>query len=368
MTPAPSFPYEAVEVYRDHTSNTFLTGYVAIVNGQEIPIGGVKAVGTFEPGGQRHESPLSKWFFDVATAPGAVSKVGSVKFEPGGIAAGTWFIHLEDESGTRLSADVPINTDPDKPEWFYIKFKQPSSALPTPVQAIAAAPTGSAGSGAFGASPTQAAPTAGPTPTRNPTATPATTPVAAASGWTFAGVRSATGQDGLTVYGELVNDTASSQQISQVAGTFYDAQGQVVASPDEGYDFWPVEVVPPGGRMPFELDVYGLQDAADFDLAVISQPTGATPRQNFEFLGVTTSGSSGSYCVTGKLRNPGGKLSHYLVVSAALYNGEGKVINFDSLEVPTPGLLVGDKALSFNMCIETLGQTVADYEVQAWGQ
>jgi hypothetical protein len=109
----------------DHTSNRILTGYVAIVNRQEIPIGGVKAVGTFEPDGSHHESPLSKWFFEGYSAPGPVLKTSSVKFEPpGGIRAGTWFIHLEDEWGTRLSEDVPITTDPDSPEWFFIKFRQ----------------------------------------------------------------------------------------------------------------------------------------------------------------------------------------------------------------------------------------------------
>jgi hypothetical protein len=368
LTPTPSFAYQAVEVYKDHTSNLFLTGYVAIVNYQEIPIGGIKAVGSFEPGGQRYESSLSKWFFDVATAPGAVVKTGSVKFEPGSIVAGTWFIHLEDEWGTRLSEDVPISADPDNPEWFYIKFKQPSSGLPTPALAIAAAPGNASGRGAYSINPTRTIPTPAPTPTRYPTATSVATRAASPDGWAFAGVRSAADQDGLIVYGDVVNDTGSSQQMSQVTGTFYDAQGGVIAGSDDAYDSRPVEVVPSGGRMPFELVVYGIQSAADFDLQVISQSTDETPRQDFEFIGVDTSSTNGSYCVTGKLRNPGDRLSHYLVISAALYNGEDRLINFDSLEVPTPGLVVGDKSLSFSLCIEILDQEVADYEVQAWGK
>jgi hypothetical protein len=170
------------------------------------------------------------------------------------------------------------------------------------------------------------------------------------------------------MYGDVVNNTGSSQQISQVTGTFYDGQGQVIAGPDSTHDFRPVEVVPAGGQMPFELDVYGVQGAQDFDLQVMSQSTGDTPRQDFEFLEVTTSTTNGSYCVTGKLRNSGNRLSHYLVISAALYNSEDRIINFDSLNVPTPGLVVGDKALSFSLCIETFDQEVADYAVQAWGK
>jgi hypothetical protein len=137
FTPTPSFAYQVAEVYRDYTSNWFLTGYVAIVNAQGTPIGGMKAVGSFEPGGQRHESRLSNWFFEGQTAPGAVVKAGSVKFEPpGGILKGTWSIHLEDEWGTRLSEDVAITIDPDRPEWFFVEFKQPGSPVvstPTPI-------------------------------------------------------------------------------------------------------------------------------------------------------------------------------------------------------------------------------------------
>lgn len=361
--PTPSFSYEAVEVFKSYTSNAFLTGYVAIVNHQEIPIGGVKAVGSFEPGGQRYESPLSKWFFDVATAPGAEVKSGSVKFEPGGIMAGTWFIHLEDEWGTRLSDDVSITTDPANPEWFFVKFKQSA-----PVQAIASASTGGAGTSAYASNPASTIPTPGSTPTRYPTATPVMTPMTSTDGWTFARIRSAADQSGLIVYGDLVNDTASTQQISQVTGIFYNGQGQVIAGPDDTYGFWPVEVVPSGGRMPFELVVSSIQGAEDFDLSVVSQPIGESPRQDFEFLGGDISNTDGSYCVISKLRNPGSRLSHYLVISAALYNAEGRTINFDNLEVPTPGLVVGDKMLNFSMCIKTLNQEVADYELQAWGR
>lgn len=124
-TPLPSYDYEVVEVFRDYTSNGFLTVYVAIVSAQEIPIGGVKAVGTFEPGGYYHESLVSNWRFEGYTAPGYVTKTSSVKFEPpGGILAGTWFIHLEEENGRRLSADVPLETDPTNPQWIYVKFRR----------------------------------------------------------------------------------------------------------------------------------------------------------------------------------------------------------------------------------------------------
>jgi hypothetical protein len=135
-TPAPAYAYEVAEFYLAPTTNPFLTGYIAVVNAQEIPIGGVKAVGRFEPGGLVHESPLSQWFFEGHSAPGPAVKDSSVKFEPGGIQKGTWFIHLEDEGGTRLSDEVGVETDPERPEWFYIKFQQPGSGAPQPTAPI----------------------------------------------------------------------------------------------------------------------------------------------------------------------------------------------------------------------------------------
>ncbi len=366
FTPTPSYAYQALELYTDHTSNPFLTGYVAIVNWQEIPIGGIKAVGSFEPGDAHYESPLSKWFFEGYSAPGPVTKSSSVKFEPpGGIQDGTWLIHLEDEGGTRLSEDVTITTDPSKPEWFFIKFKQP-----TPQRTNAATPTPSWGSNT----------TPWPTPTRyvtpiatsgpTPTPTPTTTTMPPTAGWSFANVQAIADQDQemVIVYGDMVNNTGSSQELSRVTGTFYDDQGQVIAGPDATDDRWPVQVVPPEGRMPFEVTVYEIQSVADFDLEVVSQPTGDTPRQDFEFFNLDTSSRTGAYCVVGRLRNPGGRLSHYLVIGAALYNNEDKVINFDSVEVPNPGLVVGDSTLGFSTCIETHNRDVVNYTLEAWGQ
>ena len=50
-----------------------------------------------------------------------------------------------------------------------------------------------------------------------------------------------------------------------------------------------------------------------------------------------------------------------------LYDSQEKVVNFgDELE-PRPGIL-GDETLDFEICAQTLGQTVARYELRAWGE
>ena len=346
----PDLPYRMVEVYKDHTSNLFLTIYVAIVNHQEIPIGGIKAVGTFEPGGLRHESPLSQWFFDASSAPGAVVKIGSVKFEPpGGIQAGTWFIHLENEQGARLSEDVDLATDPNTPQWYYIKFKQPNppgvASVPTPPAVVAAMVT----------------PTSGITPAIQP---------AASGGWSFVNMQmvSDAGSDSVIFYGDMVNNTGASQQIAYITGSFQDNQGVSVAGTDYTYDYWPIEIVPPGSQVPFELSVYDISNIANYSLSVTSQPSGETPRQDLQFLNPSTFDDEGYYCVNGQVRNAGGSLGGYLVVVAVLFNAQNQVINFDSYEEPYPEEVGGDQTADFEICIDAYDQSVARYELRAWGQ
>lgn len=347
-TPTPNFAYNMVEVYEDYTSNQFLTGYIAIVNAQEIPIGGVKAVGTFEPGDARHESPLSPWFFDVRTSPGVVVKTGSVKFEPpGGIQAGTWFIHLENEQGDRLSEDVTINTDPASPKWFYIKFKQPGSV------ALASAPTP-----VYGQTPVGAA-----TPI-------ATLPPGTSSGWSFTSMQmtSDQGEGSIILYGDMINNTGSTQEISYLTGTFTDSQGRTFAGTNYTYDYWPIDVAPPGAKIPFELSVYNVDNIVSYNLSVIARAIGETPRQDFQYTNATNYNDGGYYCVAGDLLNQGGQLAEYLVVAAVLYNAQGQVINFDSYEEPYPEDISGGTPLEFEICADPYGQSVARYELRAWGR
>ncbi|MFQ5614111.1 MAG: hypothetical protein ACE5H9_18475 [Anaerolineae bacterium] len=259
-TPTSAYKFQVSEIYKDDTTNPFLTGYVAIVSAQGIPLGGLKVVGVFEPGGYYHESPLSKWFFEGHSAPGDVLKTSSVKFEPpGGISQGTWFLHLEDEWGARLSEDVPIATDPDRAEWFFVKFRElnsmlVSTATPTP--------------------PSKVIPTTRPASTGGRTATPTTAPAEPTEGWSFTDVQFITFQRrGVVISGNIVNNTGSSQKILGLTGTVTDSQGRVIDV--EGSEAsWPYAVVPSGGQTPFDLLIFGILNVADFNLGVVSQPTG----------------------------------------------------------------------------------------------
>ncbi len=87
----------------------------------------------------------------------------------------------------------------------------------------------------------------------------------------------------MILYGDMVNDTGASQEILYLTGSFTDDNGRTIDGEDYTYDYWPSDVVPPGGRVPFELEVYGVKSIQHYSLRVIAEPSGETPRQDFEF-------------------------------------------------------------------------------------
>jgi hypothetical protein len=202
------------------------------------------------------------------------------------------------------------------------------------------------------------------TPAPTPTATPGTT------GWSFANVRLSNDQDEghLLLFGDMVNDTGASQLIGFLTGTFYDGQGQVIASEDNTFDYWPIELVPPDGRIPFELAVGGIQGAANFDLRVQSETSNQVPRQDFNFAEVNQWQDGDSYCLEGALQNPGGELQQYIAVVAILYDSQNNVINFSDTFESDPQGISGDQTLGFEVCVEPPNQNVARYELRAWGE
>ncbi len=271
---------------------------------------------------------------------------------------GTWWqIVYPPESGSLawVSADAQYSTVSNAGVVQIAQLPPP----PPPPPPAPATPTI-----ALAAQPTQA-----PLPTGNPTAASTATPISNSSGWAFAGVRLYPDQneDGLLMYGDMINNTGTTQGLAYVTGTFYDAQGQVIAGEDRTFDYWPVEAVPPTGQVPFELTVDGIQNAAKFDLSVKAEPISDTPRQDFEFLDVNQRDEDGAYCLEGKLRNPGDELQDYLVIVAVLYDNQDTMINFSDYTEFGPTEVRGDQTLDFEICADTLNQPVARYELRAWG-
>ena len=187
-------------------------------------------------------------------------------------------------------------------------------------------------------------------------------------GWSFASLRSNAGEDGLVVYGDMINNTGTSQELDVVSGIFYDSQGQVIAADRDVEGEWPIEVVPPGGRVPFKLVVNGIQSAANFELGVEANPSGITPRQDFEFVDTSPSLEAGYYCLVGQLRNSGAALREYLLITATLYDSENNLVNFGTYVEPNIEYVGDDELLDFEVCVDSPNQDAARYELSAWGQ
>jgi hypothetical protein len=124
-TPKPEYDFLTAEFFNSPTTNHFMVIYVAVVDPNEIPIGGMKLVGTRLDHNLTYESPLTTWHYEGYNAPGEVIKSGNVKFEPpGGIETTSWTLHLEDNNGVRQSDDIRFDTDQTNPQWYFIKLRR----------------------------------------------------------------------------------------------------------------------------------------------------------------------------------------------------------------------------------------------------
>jgi hypothetical protein len=206
---------------------------------------------------------------------------------------------------------------------------------------------------------------AGGTYTPEPTLAPVGVP-----GWTFANVHSYPDPygDGILVYGDIVNGTGSVQELVVVTGTFFDAQGQQIAGPDDMVDYWPFDIVPVNGQLPFELTVLDIQQAADFDLIVDSRPSDQTPHLNFDTAIIEQWSEDGLYCLIGELENRGNSLNEYAVILAVLFDDQNQMLGFGEYYEPEPAEGLADFPLEFDICVDVGDQNVARYELRAWGQ
>jgi hypothetical protein len=244
-----------------------------------------------------------------------------------------------------------------------------SSAPATP----SATPLPTSTPGQVELSATPATPTDLPTSTATPTATPLPPPTDTstpeASGWSFAHMRTYTDEyeESLWLYGDVINNTGTTQKLTAITGTFYDAQGQLIADEDNTFGYWPIDVVPAGERIPFELAVEGIHNAANYELRADSEMSDSPPRRDFNFTDLEQWEEEGVYCLLGGLLNPGNELKEYLVIIAVFYDGQGNIINFSEDYISDPTWVIGDEFYDFEICIDPSGQNFADYELQAWG-
>jgi hypothetical protein len=149
---------------------------------------------------------------------------------------------------------------------------------------------------------------------------------------------------------------------------FYNSQGQFVADTLDAYDRIPTDIVPAGGRLPFELTLIYGEDIAHYTLSVSAESTTITPRQDFEFSNMTQSFQRDRFCASADFRNSGEDLTHSLEVAVVLFAGDDKVINVSDAEQPDLEEVAGGRRLNVQICVDPPNQNVARYEWRAWGR
>ncbi|MCB9078448.1 MAG: SH3 domain-containing protein [Anaerolineaceae bacterium] len=215
-------------------------------------------------------------------------------------------------------------------------------------------------------------PTAFPSPTSVPTgdstSEPTATSVASLAGWAFAGVRLYPDDDNLLLYGSAINNTGSLQTIESITGAFYDKNGQTISDEEEVYTYWPVNDIPPGSSVPFELVAENLDDdVVDFKLSAEAEPGHEAPREDFQFADVKQWTEGDVYCVSGAVQDAG-DLNDYLIVAVILYDAQDNMVKFSDSGVFDAGDGIGEKNSPFEICIDPPNQDVTRYEVEAWGR
>lgn len=209
-----------------------------------------------------------------------------------------------------------------------------------------------------------------PTPTNVPANAPTATPTIEPTAWSFANIKVDSDEldNGIIFYGEFVNNTDTTQELTNITGTFYNAQGQVTATEDQIFDYWPIEIIPAGESIPFELAVTDIDDIADFDLHIESQPSDQALHQNFQITSLEQYTANNLYCLSGQLQNQGAQLQDYLTIIAVLYDADDHVIGFGEYFGPDAGNVQNDQFVDFDLCASSNAYPVARHELRIWGQ
>ncbi len=213
------------------------------------------------------------------------------------------------------------------------------------------------------------------TQTSIPPLTPTPLPVTASppeiAGWSYAGVRTYYSKSGrnLSMYGDVVNNTGTSQKLALLKANFYDDQGQLI---DEAsymtVGYWSSRLIPAGERLPFKLMALSIENVADFEFSVEAQPIDQIAHQDLEILDVSENSRFGRPCLQGRLRNVGPPLQEVVIVGA-LYDGQDQMLQFGEYKQQVSGIDFAAKPLEFEICFNLNNPNlIARHELRAWGQ
>ncbi len=154
-----------------------------------------------------------------------------------------------------------------------------------------------------------------------------------------------------------------------VSGLLYDQRGQVIVEGLETLSYVPVDIIPVGAHVPFELVVESDEPIYRLDLYAMSEPSGDPPRQDFQISNVSQwTGPVDMYCLNGEIQNLGASLEDYLTIVALVYNDRNQLASFGEYSAALPELVIGEKTSSFELCIDPLDQLIVNHELKALGR
>lgn len=230
----------------------------------------------------------------------------------------------------------------------HIRAAESASPTPTrttrPTRSRDASPTATPAATPQGAPP-PSAPTVGPAATEAPAGIPAATPVPPpAPGQTLTVVSSSSYSDDIGTFhvaGEVRNNGAELMEFVEIAGTFFDAAGQVVGSEST---YTHTDFVAPAEAAGFDLAVPdGVSlGITRYDLAVQGEPTAERPATGLVIQGESASvDGGGDYHVAGSVVNQGAAPAEFVQVIGTFYAADGTVVRsevaYTQLDVVPPG-------------------------------
>lgn len=169
------------------------------------------------------------------------------------------------------------------------------------------------------------------------------------------------------VFGEAVNNTGQTQDIETITGQFYNAQGQLIAGEDDVEAAFPVSVVAPGWRVPFDLYVDNAQSADRFELSVVATPSPTILRSDFATSGLSAAMENTNYCVRGTLQNPGPRPQSSVTLVAVIYDAQNRVINYGYSLRPASAV-PENSSTEVKVCVPEPNANVASQTLTAWGR
>lgn len=184
--------------------------------------------------------------------------------------------------------------------------------------------------------PTDIPPTNTPKPTKTP-AQPTSSPTPSKPDLEILSHQSYVDNGWYHIVGEVQNNTNTPMEYVKIAATLYNDDKKVVGT---DYTYTILEVIPPGGKSPFETGTDKWEGTTNYKLQSEGSE-GELSRQDIVIVSHESYQDGDWLHVRGEVKNTGTTQAEYVKLIVTLYNTDGKVVGTDytytSLDIVQPG-------------------------------